>query len=99
MASNHYALLGLPYDATPEEIRSAYFLLARTLHPDVNADPEAREKFLAVQKAYDVLSNPKKRDEYDATLPVEARFVPKISVHTQYSLAAIPLMEEPQLVY
>ena len=49
MAEDFYTLLGIPYDATPEEIRSAYFNLARTMHPDANPDPEVKDDFLVVQ--------------------------------------------------
>jgi DnaJ-class molecular chaperone len=52
MLSDHYSLLGIPYNATPEEIRNAYFQIVRTLHPDTNSDEAAQEKFLEVQKAY-----------------------------------------------
>ncbi len=99
MAEDFYSLLGIPYDATPDEIRSAYFQLARILHPDTNPDPEDNEKFLAIQQAFDTLSNSKKKASYDVSLPDEVRTGPKISVGIQYSLSAIPLMEEPQLMY
>jgi Ca-activated chloride channel homolog len=99
MASDYYSLLGIPYNATPEEVRSAYFQLARTLHPDVNPNPAAKEHFLAVQKAYEVLSTPQKKTNYDASLPIEIRSGPRISVNTQYSLSIIPVLEEPHLVY
>ncbi len=99
MAEDFYSLLHIPYDATPEEIRSAYFQFARTMHPDANPDPEVKEEFLAIQQAFDTLSNPKKKAAYDASLPAEVRNVPKISVNSQYSLPAIPLMGESQLVY
>jgi Ca-activated chloride channel family protein len=99
MAEDFYSLLHIPYDATPEEIRSAYFGFARTMHPDVNHDPEVKDEFLAIQQAFETLSNPKKKATYDASLPAEVRNVPKISVGTQYSMSAIPLMGEPQLAY
>ncbi len=99
MASDYYALLGLPYNATPEEIRNVYFNLARALHPDANPDPAVRENFLAIQQAYETLSNPQKKATYDASLPADLRAGPKISISAQYSLGAIPLIKEPQLVY
>lgn len=99
MAEDFYSLLGIPYDATLDEIRSAYFRLARTHHPDVSTDPEDKEKFLAIQQAFETLSNPKKKREYDNSIPAEVRSGPKISVSAQYSLSVIPLMDEPQLVY
>ena len=99
MAEDFYSLLGIPYDATPDEIRSAYFELARLMHPDANPDPALKESFLRVQNAYETLSNPKRKSAYDASLPTNTRAGPRISVSVQYSKPAIPLMEEPQLVY
>jgi Ca-activated chloride channel homolog len=99
MTTDHYSTLGVPYNATPEEIRSAYFQLARNLHPDVNPDPFVREQFIEVQKAYEVLSNPQKKARYDESLPAELRIGPEISVTAKYSRITLPCSREPQLVY
>lgn len=62
-----YGLLGVDPDATPSGIRKAYFRLAKVYHPDrqVVEDPEATEKFLAIQRAYEVLSDHEQREHYD----------------------------------
>src|SRR5438876_6881071 len=66
MAQDYYQTLGVNRDADIEEIRKAYRRLARKHHPDLNpGDKAAEERFKRVQAAYDVLSDPKKRQIYD----------------------------------
>ncbi|HXG34736.1 MAG TPA: molecular chaperone DnaJ [Bryobacteraceae bacterium] len=65
-AQDYYQILGVSRDAKPEEIRKAYRRLARKYHPDLNpGDKSAEEKFKQIQEAYDVLSDPQKRQMYD----------------------------------
>jgi len=94
-----YFILGVPYDATPEEIRGAYFDLARKYHPDVNKEANAQRKFIEIQEAYEVLSNPQRRAAYDAKLPEEIKRGPEISVNFKFSRMVIPRIAEQQLYY
>jgi Ca-activated chloride channel family protein len=93
---DYYSALGLPRDASPEEIRRAYHLGARRLHPDVNVRPGDTELFIDMQKAYEVLSDPEKRAAYDATLPAEQP--PALKANVLFSRAALIKMDEPQLI-
>jgi molecular chaperone DnaJ len=61
MATDYYAVLGLTRGATDNEIKRAYRRLARDLHPDVNPDPAAKERFQEVNRAYQALTDPDKR--------------------------------------
>ena len=64
--TDYYEILGVPRDATPEQVKKAYRRLARELHPDVaGTDPASEEKFKDVSRAYDVLGNAEKRRAYD----------------------------------
>src|SRR6478609_5321765 len=66
MADELYKTLGVSKKATDEEIKKAYRKLARQYHPDRNpGDAAAEEKFKEISAAYDVLSDPEKRKEYD----------------------------------
>ena len=66
MENDYYKVLGVSRDASPDDIKKAYKKLAARYHPDVNPDDKtAKEKFQKVQAAYDVLSDPEKRERYD----------------------------------
>lgn len=62
---DYYETLGVPRDASQDDIRAAYRRLARQNHPDVNKAPEAEDRFKEVSEAYEVLRDKEKRAEYD----------------------------------
>jgi curved DNA-binding protein CbpA len=69
-----YELLGVPKEATQDDIRKAHRELVRRYHPDANlGDHSSEEHFKEVQRAYEVLSDPEKRREYDKRLNTSAR--------------------------
>lgn len=65
MAKNYYDVLGVSKEASEQDIKRAYRKLAKQYHPDVNKDPSAQDRFKSIQEAFDVLSDPEKKENYD----------------------------------
>ena len=63
---DYYEVLGVPRDADAKAIKDAFRTLALRYHPDRNKEPDAEERFKEIAEAYAVLSDPKKRADYDA---------------------------------
>jgi molecular chaperone DnaJ len=62
---DYYEVLGVPRNASSEDLKSAFRRLARQYHPDVNKEPDAEERFKEINEAYAVLSDPDRRAAYD----------------------------------
>jgi molecular chaperone DnaJ len=62
-----YSILGVSKSSSESDIKKAYFALAKKYHPDVNKEPEAKNKFAEISTAYETLGNPEKRRLYDDT--------------------------------
>jgi Ca-activated chloride channel family protein len=97
-----YAILGVPRNATEEDIRRAYREAALRLHPDKNEGPGATELFLQVNHAYELLSDPTLRAEYDQELlEQEAEMIAKASFRAKViqSRKKLLQLDEPQVHY
>ncbi len=62
---DYYEILGLERGASDEDIKRSFRKLAQRWHPDVNTDPDADERFKEINEAYQVLSDPQRRQQYD----------------------------------
>jgi len=98
-SKDYYVILGVFRDASQEEIKRAYFEAAQRLHPDRNIAAGETELFLEIQQAYEVLSNPKRRNMYDATLPPEITETSSVKYDVLFSRPNLVSLDEPQLLY
>ena len=96
---DYYAILGVARDASQEDIKHAYFVAAQKLHPDKNTAAGETELFLGAQQAYEVLSNPKRRAQYDATLPAQKKLYLPYEHKLIYSRTNVVHLDEPQMLY
>lgn len=100
MPRTHYDILGIKKSATQDEIRSAYRKLVLKHHPDRSKDPKATEIFIQISQAYEVLSDPQRRRNYDAVQSMEAQRAaqpPQQQVRTaQYGGGMSPGYAPPQ---
>lgn len=62
---NPYKTLGVDSNASASEIKKAYYKLAKKYHPDINQEEGAEKRFHSLQEAYDILSDPKKKEQFD----------------------------------
>ena len=96
---DYYTILGVLRQSSQEEIKRAYIEAAQRYHPDKNLAVGDTEVFLDIQQAYELLSNPKRRSQYDATLPPEIEPHPVLKHSLAFSRAGLADITEPQLMY
>src|SRR5215510_6875659 len=96
---DYYAILGVSRDASPEDIKRAYFKAAQKLHPDKNVAAGETELFMDAQVAYETLANPKRRAQYDATLPPEQKVPLPYKYNFFYSRPNMVNLDESQMLY
>ena len=65
MGKDYYKILNVPRNASEEEVRKGYKKMALKFHPDKNKSPEAEDRFKEIAEAYEVLSDPQKREVFD----------------------------------
>lgn len=74
MAFRYYRILGLPEDASLNDIKKAYRNKAKLYHPDVSKDPDANEKFIVINEAYEFLINFRTQPQYYSREAVEQKY-------------------------
>ncbi len=81
----YYDILGIPAGASLRDIKRAYYKLARKYHPDVNPENDAKEKFITINEAYEILKNPDLRHSFSNYLKNKKRKrAPKPNKHQQF---------------
>jgi curved DNA-binding protein len=95
---DYYAILGLTYEATADEIRAAYRQIARRFHPDVNPNQGAGLHFRDVVEAYDTLSNETQHRRYRQQRKQYGR-LPSFNFELTTSKRVLQTIAEPQVLY
>lgn len=86
---DHYNILGIKRSATPEEVKKAYFVMAKKYHPDSGDDAEVK-KFHEVAEAYKVLSDPDAREAYDLASDAKEEEKKKVEAGAAFHSAHVP---------
>jgi DnaJ homolog subfamily B member 9 len=95
---DHYKILGIKQSATPEEVKKAYFVMAKKYHPDKGDETEI-SKFHEVAKAYKVLSDRETRKVYDLSLGISAKEEKKEAKNADPQVARQPMRENKRASY
>ncbi|XP_013135397.1 PREDICTED: dnaJ-like protein 60 [Papilio polytes] len=87
---SHYDVLNLRKNCTDKEIKDAYIKLSKQYHPDKNKNTKAQEQFVQVQEAYNVLSKPGSRAQYDSTIDIDVNSGYVYRTHVPYNIRRNP---------
>ena len=96
--TDFYRRLNIDTGASEKAIKKAYRMAVRKAHPDVNKNPGATQMFLDIQEAYQVLSDPDRKDSYDKGRDPDD-VIPNIHKTLDYSQPALLRLDEPQVIY
>lgn len=96
---DYYSILNVSSTASETELREAYRQAARRYHPDVNPAPGAEALFRDINKAYEALSDPRQRADYDRTWRNRASSTPSLLLEILLSRRELRPMPEPQILY
>ena len=88
---NLYTVLGVAPQAEPREIKESFYSLSKEHHPDISTSDSSIERFREIAEAYEILSNPEKRKQYDLKHPVKTRSILMHVPTTCLSLAALAI--------
>jgi Ca-activated chloride channel family protein len=96
---NLYAILGVPPEATQEDLREAYRILARRFHPDANPNEGADVQFRDIAVAYETLGNPRQRIQYDSGRRKYKDEPNYFTLRVTPSKRILNMLDEPQVLY
>ncbi|MBN1428597.1 MAG: VWA domain-containing protein [Anaerolineae bacterium] len=96
---NYYAILGVLPTASEDDLRQAYRIAAKRFHPDVNKAPGANLLFQDINTAYEVLSDQRRRSEYDQVRRDRVDSLSHLHIDVRYSRQSLRSLREPQLLY
>ncbi|MBD3307515.1 DnaJ domain-containing protein [candidate division KSB3 bacterium] len=97
LAMNYYEILGIRKNSTLPEIKKAYKTLAKKYHPDTSSEETCKEEFLVIQKAYEVLKDPRSRRQHDQDLSQQSPVAQRSGPSRRRSASRLEWLFETQI--
>jgi Ca-activated chloride channel family protein len=96
-----YVILGIPSNATMDDVHNAYRAATRRFHPDVNKHPGSAVQFREITAAYEILGDTIAREKYDSTRKKTGQITdkPYFTLRLTLSKRIVPILDEPQVLY